>query len=198
MWSFASQAQIDTPRPLVADSCSSAATVQTQTVMLAEYLTSDASRAEIARRTGIPAEQLSVTTPSTDVPTRQSPLVIAAQEVANMSTPYTVTAGPWTNTPLLTLIVSGPDAKVASRLSTNAMQVLSDGVSGRVRTAKSEIVVRQLGAPQVGSWINAGRSRMIGAGLAVFLFAAWCGGLVLTTGFARLWRAGGRPPAAAR
>ena len=75
VWVATSEVQVDTPRPLATDAHASASTIQTQTVLLADYVTSDAARDAMARAVDIRSADLTVTTPVIDSPLRQSPLV---------------------------------------------------------------------------------------------------------------------------
>ena len=111
------QAQVDSPKPLVADAYRSASAIQTQTILITDYMTSDRARDQIARRAGVPPADLSVATPTIDGPVRPSPLALAGQQAAANYTPYNVTASPWTVSPLITLVASGPDQAIAARLS---------------------------------------------------------------------------------
>jgi hypothetical protein len=185
MYSVVAEAQVDESKGIVADANINGAPVQTQTILAADYLTSEAIREELASMAGVPAPSLTVATPSIDDPLRQSPLVTAAQVTASPATPYTVTALAWQGAPLITLVSSGPDARVVSRLASGAMQALVQGPDGASRGSGSSLVVTQLGEARASSWVTGGPRPKLGTAAAVFFFGAWCFGLVLLTGMRR-------------
>ena len=199
MYSVVAEAQVDQSKPLGADSTTNGAPVQTQTILAADYLTSEAVREEIASIAGLPGPSLTVTTPSIDDPLRQSPLVTAAQVTAFPATPYTVTPLAWQNAPLITLVASGPDARVVSRLASGAMQALVRGAAGPSRGSGAPLVVTQLGDAREVARRTGGPRLKLAAAAAVFVFGAWCFVLVLLSGMRRVGRAPGTrdAPAAA-
>jgi hypothetical protein len=189
MYSVVAEAQVDESKGIVADSTVNGAPLQTQTILAADYLTSEAVREELASMAGVPAPSLTVATPSIDDPLRQSPLVTAAQVTASPATPYTVTPLAWQGAPLITLVSSGPDARVVSRLASGAMQALMRGPSGASRGRGSPLVVTQLGEARPSSWVTGGPRPKLGTAAAVFFFGAWCFVLVLISGMRRVGRA---------
>jgi hypothetical protein len=148
---------------------------------------------------GVPAPAVTVATPSIDVPLRQSPLVAAAQVTASPTTPYTVTPLAWQNAPLITLVASGPDARVVSRLASGAMRVLARGAGGASQVSGPPLVVTQVGASRAAALRTGGPRLKQAAAAAVFLFGAWCFVVVLLSGIRRDRRDAGRrdAPAAA-
>ena len=188
-WTATAVAQIDMPRPLAVDAHASAATIQTQTVLLADYLTSDASRDAIGRHAGIPPARISVT-PSTDAPVRRSPLVTRAAESAMVPiTPYTVRASTWTKSPMITLVAAGPEERTTMRLSRAAMDVLIENPTTRAPAAAvHRVTVKQLGAARVESEVTGGASLPLGVAAGLFVFLAWCGGIIVGAGVLRVWR----------
>jgi hypothetical protein len=190
-WQLTAQAQIDTPQPLLADSHSSADAVQAQTVMLADYLTGDVARQEIARLAGLPQDHLTVLTTSIDVPIRPSPLVNAAQAKITPLTPYVVSALAWPYAPVISLVTTGPDERIAARLASSAMRVLTQGAGVPVVGKKPPMVVRPLGAARATVTIAKSHRAVLGVVAAVFVFGAWCVGLVLAVALRRRWRRSG-------
>ena len=148
---------------------------------------------------GVPASGLTVATPSIDVLLRQSPLVTAAQVTASPATPYTLTPLAWQNAPLITLVATGPDARVVSRLASGAMRALVRGAGGASQGSGPPLVVTQLGEARGAAWKTGGPRLKLGTAAAVFLFGAWCFVLVLLSGMRRVGRAAGTrdTPAAA-
>ena len=183
MYSVVSEAQVDEHKPLVADSTVDGSPLQPQTILAADYLTTEAVRKEIASMAGVPGLGLTVATPSIDVPMRQSPLVAAAQVTASPVTPYTVTPLAWQNAPLITLVASGPDARVVSRLASGAMQVLVTGAGEA--SQGPPLVITQLGEARAAAVRTGGPRLKLGMAAAVFLFGAWCFVLVLLSGMRR-------------
>jgi hypothetical protein len=191
MYSVTAEAQVDESKPLVADSTVNGRPAQTQTILAADYLTSEAVREEIASMAGVPGTSLTVATPSIDVPMRQSPLVTAAQVTVAPATPYTVTPLAWQNAPLITLVASGPDARVVSRLASGAMRALVRGPTGAPRASGTPLVVTQVGEARRGAWRTGGPRLKLATAAAVFLFGVWCFVLVLLSGIRRVGRAAG-------
>jgi hypothetical protein len=191
MYSVVAEAQVDQSKPLGADSTTNGAPLQTQTILAADYLTSEAVREEIASIAGVPGPSLTVTTQSIDDPLRQSPLVTAAQVTAFPATPYAVTPLAWQKAPLITLVASGPDARVVSRLASGAMQALVRGAGGPSRGSGAPLVVTQIGDAREVARRTGGPRPKLAAAAAVFVFGAWCFVLVLLSGMRRVGRAPG-------
>jgi hypothetical protein len=188
LYSVVAEAQVDESIPLVADSTINGAPVQTQTILAADYLTSEAVRDELASIAGVPGPSLTMTTPSIDDPMRQSPLVTAAQVTATPATPYTVTALPWQNAPLITLAASGPDARIVTRLASAAMRSLVRGAGETSQRRGRSVVVTQIGDARHGARII-GRPRLkVAVAAAMTFFGAWCFVVVLLSGMARVDR----------
>ena len=199
MYSVVAEAQLDQSKPLGADSTTNGAPLQTQTILAADHLTTEAVRKEIASIAGVPASSLTVTTPSIDDPLRQSPLVTTAQVTALPATPYTVSPLAWQQAPLITLVTSGPDARVVSRLASGAMQVLVRGAADAPQGGRRPLVVTQIGDARRGARMIGGPRLKVAVGAPVFLFGVWCFVLVLLSGVRRDGRAPGSrdAPAAA-
>jgi hypothetical protein len=108
-------------------------------------------------------------------------------------TPYVVTASAWTNSPLLTLVVSGPDAHVAARLSSSAMQEVSSNLPTAASKGRSAMVARQLGPPHTTSFTNSGSAVVVAVAVGLVVFGGWCCAVVLFAGLRRFWDDAGRP-----
>jgi hypothetical protein len=194
LWQVATQAQVDMPQPLIADTRSSSATIQAKTVLIADALTADDSQSEIARRAGISPQSLTVLTPEIDVQRRQGPLATAAQVTNLPQTPFAVTVIASTYSPLITLVASGPDERTAARLSHNAMEVLIGSGTGN---SEFSMVVRELGAARTSLSMSSGPGMMLGVAAGVFFFGAWCVALALAAGLLKQWRGAARAHASA-
>jgi hypothetical protein len=187
-WVATSEVQIDTPRPLSVDAHASAATIQTQTILLADYLTSDASRDAIARKAAVDGAELTVSTPSIDSPLRQSPLVVRASlEAAISRTPYTVISIPAQLTPIMAVTAMGPDRETTVALSDAAVSAL-DAAAGASDDAGRGLETEALGPIRVDAFTSSRSGLVLGVALTVFLFASWCGAIVIGTGLVRAWR----------
>ncbi len=193
-WYYITDSQVDTPSPLVADAYASASGIQTQSALLADYLTSDSARDEVARRAGIAPAQLAISVPAVDEYIRQSPLVQGALANAGTSAAYQVFANPWAVSPLISLVASGPDKAVAARVSRAATDVLVAG-SGP-RSSQPQLVVRQLGKAQVQLTVSGGPTLVLGVVAAFFVFVGWCAAIVIGAGLMRFWRVSMTEPAA--
>ena len=197
-WSSMVETQVDTPQPLVADGSASAATIQTQTVLLADYLSTSEAQASIARGAGLAPEELTVISPPPHLSSRRSALVRAAHSSAGPSTPYVVSAVAWAYSPLLTLVATGPDQRTVARLSEQATRVLESGPVSSAQRTRPRLTVRQLGPAQVTVTTSPVPGPLMGVAVGVFVFGTWCFALVVVVGLAGALRRNRRPsPAAA-
>ena len=189
MWVATAEVQIDNPRPLAIDALASGATIQTQTILLADQVTSDESRKAIARRAGLDDADLTVTTPSIDSPLRQSPVVSRTlQGVTASRTAYTVTANPAQLTPIMALQAMGPDRQATVALSKAAVETLRSAAASDAGDTRRGLEIEPLGPVRLG-WFETGGSGLVrGVAVAVFLFCLWCGTIVVGTGVLRAWR----------
>ena len=189
VWVATTEVQVDTPKPLATDAHASAATIQTQTVLLADYVTSDASRDAMARKVDIRSADLTVTTPSIDSPLRQSPLVYRTTQAVSVSrTPYTVTANPAQLTPIMELVATGPERKTTLALSGAAAGALQAAAAGDAGDARRGLEIEPLGRVRLSAFETGGSGLVRGVALAAFLFCLWCGSIVVGTGLVRAWR----------
>lgn len=189
VWVATSEVQVDTPRPLATDAHASASTIQTQTVLLADYVTSDAARDAMARAVDIGSADLTVTTPLIDSPLRQSPLVYRTAQAASASrTPYTVVANPAQLTPIMELVAMGPERETTLALSGAAAGALRTAAASDAGDTRRGLEIEPLGPVRLG-WFETGGSGLVrGVAVAVFLFSLWCGTIVVGTGVLRAWR----------
>ena len=189
VWVATTEVQVDTRRPLATDAHASAATIQTQTVLLADYVTSDASRAAMAREVGVERAALTVTTPVIDSPLRQSPLVYRTTQAVIVSrTPYTVTANPAQLTPIMELVATGPDQETTVALSGAAAGALRSAAGADPGEAGGGLKIEELGPVRLDSFETGGSGPLMGVALALFLFCLWCGAIVVVSGVVRAWR----------
>lgn len=189
VWVATSEVQVDTPRPLATDAHASAATIQTQTILLADYLTRDDTRDAIARGVGLRRTDLTVTTPSIDSPLRQSPLVSRTlQQVTTSRTPYSVIANPAQLTPIMALVAMGPDRETAMALSGTASEALRAAAAADSGAPRRGLAIEPLGPVRLAAFETGGSGLVRGVALAVFLFCLWCGTIVVGTGLVRAWR----------
>ncbi len=196
-WSATVEVQVDTPRPLVADAMASAATIQTQTILLADYLTSDATRAEIARDAGLDPAALAVSPAAIDTPIRQSPLVVRAGEAALVPmTTYRVTPTTAELSPLMGFVATGPDRAVTEALARATVTAARSTAGASAAGATHRLAVKELGPVRLAEHSSGGVQLPLGIALGLFLFVGWCVTVVLASGIARVWRAP-RAPAAA-
>ena len=191
--------QVDTPRPLVADAMASAATIQTQTILLADYLTSDATRDAIAREAGLDPDALAVEPAAIDTPIRQSPLVSArARRPRSRMTTYRVTPTTAELSPLMGFVATGPDRAKTEALAHATVTAAARAAAGASTAGDlHRLAVRELGPVVLAEHTSGGVQIPLGIVAALFLFVGWCVALVLGSGFLRFWRTPPGTPATA-
>jgi hypothetical protein len=185
---------VDTPKPLVADLEASDATIDKQSVLLAEHLRDTVPLRALARRARVPAALLSVRTVQFEqfVPTQ---LGTRSTEVAAAPTPYTVTVNPSPTVPIISVVAVAPDRAAAARLAAAAQPVVESIAAANAPLPQRALSVKPLGPVRAITVLDGGTKPLLGAIAFVGLFAFWCGAIVVLTGVARVWhRLAGDPP----
>ncbi len=186
---FASQrVLVDTPESLVADAQAKGATaIVIRATILADLLTSDATKARIAGALGVAPSEVGAIASTIAVPQTETPLAKAVLEANRPSRPYVVSVGLEAGQPILALQAAAPDPGGARRLIGATVAALT--AAGRnAAPARGPVRVKRLDAAEVGAMqVGGGKKKAALAALAVLVL--WCIGLVALEGVAQRRRA---------
>jgi hypothetical protein len=188
------QIVIDTPKPLVADLEASDATIDKQSVLLADDLRDSGPVRELARRARVPAAQVSVRTVQFElfVPTQLGTRATAA---ASAPTPYTLTVNASPAVPIITFAAAAPDRAAAARLARAALPVVQSIAAAKAPLPERSLSARPLGPVRAITVVDGGIKPLLGVIAFLGLFSLWCGSIVIASGIARVWhRLAGDPP----
>ena len=184
--------QIDTPRPLAADLRAATATVEDQTIMLAERLTADDTAALVAEEARVPAEDLAVVSSRTAITGRTSAVARAAVDAASMPrSRYRLTVSSTTDAPIISLLAAAPDEATAARLAEAAAPAVESVIEAAPETVRKRLVVRPLAPPKTEALVTGGASPALGVVAALATFFGWCWFVIVAGGLLRLLRRGG-------
>jgi hypothetical protein len=192
---------IDTRVPLVATATAQGAdTVVQRSVLLAALMGSNEMTAAIARQAGLPPGQLAVVGPSLDPvsvasysPGGELPqlAVLATNEMA-ATQPFVVELRPYAAVPIISVSAAAPDVRQATAL-THATIATLKSASAAPSGAGGTLRVEPLGPVRSVAVTSASSSHhLLGMAVAVAVLLAWCTGIVMASGLARLWRRAGR------
>jgi hypothetical protein len=188
--------QIDTPRPLAADLRAAAATIEDQSIMLAERLTADDTTAVVARHAGVPVEDLAVVSSRTAISGRTSAAARAAVDAAATPTSrYRLTVSSTSDSPIISLLAAAPDADTAARLAEAAAPAVESVIDAAPDTVRQRLVVRPLAPPATKELVSGGPKPLLGAIAAPIVFLGWCWLVIVAIGLMRALRRDDRPAA---
>jgi capsular polysaccharide biosynthesis protein len=181
---------IDTPDSQVIDlDPKGADAVGTRANLLANLIATSPIKSAIAARVHMPASQLTFVTPSAGGVT--TPLADDAS-VQNKRNESIISIRTATDLPVISVDTQAADAETAGRLANGAVLGLRDYLTSVAATQKvpeaRQLVLRQLGAAQVGTAVR-GPRRLIGILVILFVFALGCVAIVVVSGVVRDWRA---------
>lgn len=178
--------QIDTLRPLAADLRASTATIADQSVMLGERLAADDTRTLIARRAGVPVEDLAVLSSRTAIVGRSSPVARGAVDAASsVQSRFRLTVSSASDTPIISLVAAAPDRATAARLAAAAAPALELVIASAPATVKKRLVVKPLASPRTAVVVTGGPKPLLGAVAALLAFIGWCWSVIVAVGVAR-------------
>ena len=168
-----------------------ATTLPTRAALLADTMTTDGSRALVARAAGIPVSQLTILGPAaTSPPIAPDPLVTqVSATAATGSTPYVVDVIADDVTPIISIAAYAPDRARAGRLAAAAggalrsLLVTEDGTRSRGFVLETFSPVRTRQIPGAAT-----HRRVLMAGGAIVVFALWCSCIVIIAGISRRTR----------
>jgi hypothetical protein len=190
---------IDHRKSVVADLGTPSETISTQAALLADLMTGDAERVQIARRAGVPAADVSMDRMQLErlialgqLPERTGPVA------AVVPRPYVVNVSAASPLPVITVDVSAPTAAAAARVALSARATLEALVTARAPSPGRSVVVLPVGPVRFATVPAPQRSPLVGVGLAVFVFLFWCCAVVVLHGVLRAWRRATVAPAAGR
>jgi hypothetical protein len=181
---------IDTPDSQVIDlDPKGADAVGTRANLLANLIATSPIKSAIAARVHMPASQLTFVTPAAGGVT--TPLASNAS-VQNKRNESIISIRTATDLPVISVDTQAADAETAGRLANGAVLGLRDYLTSVAATQQvpeaRQLVLRQLGAAQVGTAVR-GPRRLIGIMVIFFVFALGCVAIVVVSGVVRDWRA---------
>jgi hypothetical protein len=216
------QVEIDTRVPLVATSAPGGDdTIVRQSVLLAGLMGSSTMTAEIARRAGIPPDDLfirgPVLLPTSEfglLPDGQFPVVASASSLSAVHTPDVVQLVPNYNLPIMQIGAVAPSVREAVSLTLATIATMRSATAATATataTATAKLAAAHRGArrssakslPALNVESLGGVSSIAvgtpsihilsGLAAAIALFAVWCTAIVIAAGVGRLWRSADRP-----
>lgn len=183
---------VDTPDSQVIDlSPSGADAVGTRASLLASLISTSPIKSAIAARVGIPTDKLVVLGPQAGAGTT-APTGAAAAVAASGRKAQIISIRTDASLPVISIDTQAPTAEAAIRLADGAAAGLKDYLKTVVESQKvpasRRLVLRQLGAPEIGISVR-GPRKAYGAVLAVFLLLLFCAVIVILPGIVRALRA---------
>jgi hypothetical protein len=158
------------------------------TVLLADLMTTDDARAELARAVGAGPREVAAFGPSSGAPLIAIPLATQASEVARLThEPFVLTLRTDGQVPIIALRATGPDSARAAKLLEQAAVELGE-LSKSDGPREAKLRIEPLGPP-VRSTLVDGPSVAIGVLAGLVTFLAWASAVVLVSGVARRRRA---------
>lgn len=183
--------QVDNWRPLAADVRASSATIAEQAIMLAERLTADDARRLIARRAGVPFDDLRVLSSRTAIVGRPSAVARAAVDAASSAqSRYRLTVSSTAEAPIISVLAAAPDRTSAARIAAASGAAVKQLVDEAGATAHRAVQVKRLAAPRTATVVSGGAKPLLGVIVAPIVFVAWCWFIIAAGGVFRLWRTG--------
>jgi hypothetical protein len=162
-------------------------TLAGRAVLLGDLMSTDAVRADIARRAGLTPSELAIIGPSQGKPPLEISLAVAATEVANATTePYLIAVSADGTIPIISMSVAAPNAAGAARVADAAAASLLQVMKDKTKGAPG-LQIERLGLPQAKTIVD-GPRKVMGVAAAFVFMVLWCSGIVLCTGLLRQWR----------
>lgn len=186
---------IDTPRSaLVANAPYGADSLPWRAATLSGLMAVASVKRDMARRAGIPVSQLAVLEADLGTPIVDSSLPKAASDVARVAPePYTLTSQLDGVLPIVWFKATAPTVDEAARLVRAATAAAKTAVETS-NTLRRQAIVIDPGASVRTEEVRSRSKALLAVGVAVLLFAIWCGCVPLIPGLARFWRATGPVP----
>lgn len=189
---------VDHRKTVVADTAEISDTVGIQAALLADVISGDAQRSDIARRAGIPAEQLGIKRLQLAQLFALGQLADRAARVsASVARPYVLNVWAASPLPVLTIDVTAPTEAQAARIVTATNETLQALVLARARSPQRSIVIKPLGGVRALTIPPSTPSNSVAVAGAVVCFVLWLCAVVLFTGLQRAWRNATAEPGAA-
>jgi hypothetical protein len=180
---------VDHRHTVVTDVAESSDTVGTQAALLANLMSGDAERDSIARRAGIPAEDLGMQRMDLARLVALGQLADRAGKASSaIARPYVVNVGATSPLPILTIDAFAPTAADAARVATATRETLAEVVAARAPTASRSVVLKPLGDVRSLTVPASRRSPIFGVIGALGFFVFWCCAVVVLHGLQRAWR----------
>ncbi len=181
---------VDTPTSLVADAkAKGASAIVIRAAVLADLISSDGVRAEIAREVGVAPGAVGTISSTVASPQTESPLAKQVLEVTRPVEPYVISVGLEAGQPILSIQTVAPDPHAAARLISATTTALVRAGRGAA-PARGPVRVERLGSAQVGAR-QAGGSKKKAALAASAIFILWCVALAAADGIAHRRRLAG-------
>ena len=157
-------------------------TLGTRAALLADLLSNDEVRAQIARRAGLKPDEVAVFTPVWGPPTIDIALPVSATEAAALAhEPYVLSVSSAGNIPIIALRATGPDPVRAAKVTNAGIAAIDELIANR-SPGRPNIIVERLGPAQARAIVT-GPKKAIAAAAAIVLFAVWCTGIVFLSWF---------------
>lgn len=200
MATASAQVVVDTPKSSVVDLRQSTYDIlplKNRATLIGTLMASQAVRADIARRAGLPTERLQVVAPRTPQqprPIEQSGAKKGPGDLVASTDQFRLDVQANPTVPLLNIDAQAPTAEEAQKLANAAIQGLGDFMA-RVAASdstpgKQEVQLRQLGATK-GTVINKGIQLQVVLVVFTIVFALACAATVLIARVRRGWQLAG-------
>lgn len=167
-------------------------TLGMRAALLADYLSADDVRAQIARRAGLEPNEVGVMSPVWSAPVLPLPLPVSATEAASVAhEPYVLTVTSNGDIPIIMLRATGPDAVRAATVVNSGIAAIGEIIATRSK-GRPDILVERLGPALAKTTVTGPRKAIALAGAFVVL-GMWCAGIVVLAWFTRRRRVRHRP-----
>jgi hypothetical protein len=183
---------IDTPSSQVADLRPpiGAEVLGTRASLFASLISTPPMEALIAKRVGIPVDELT-TSPTSSTPAVPSRVAEKAPQGASGAATYSLTVSTEETLPIIAITAEAPDAERAAVLANGTFEALKDYLRS-VADQQNIPRDRRPAVTALGSATSAdavrGPGRVIGFIGAILVFGVICVSIVLGSGLARSWR----------
>ena len=176
--------QLVTSAPVAAD------TLPMRAALLAETLSTDEGRANVARAAGVPETELVVLGPSTRIePPVETPLVAQTAAVGAASRAhYVVEVFADELSPVISIEAHAPDRAGAGRLAQAAAAALRSLLRVHDASQSRGFVLDTVARTRTKRTVSASHRQLLMLASAVATFGIWCGSIVLCAGVTRARR----------
>jgi hypothetical protein len=167
---------LDTPNSQLVDVAPvGATTLAWRASLLAHLVSSDSAKQEVARRLGIPVDQLAVNDPIMSFPVVPASVPKAVAEVAAITpAPYVLSVFlPNGELPIIDIEAYAPDRSAAARLAGAATSFLESEGSPPGRPRMQPFVIQSV-APVHAKTVRSHNGVVKAGAVAIFLFCLWC------------------------